>query len=243
MNQNHNESYTELRRGQIWHINPGTTTTTGCETWSNRPAIIVSNDVTCEKSNFVEVVYLTTQKRKHRLPTHVNVISGGKKAIALCEQIHTVDKQRIGFYISTVDAEAMQDVDRALLFSLGVANTAKPSTLFKKWANAAERYNIDLTEDYPKDTDETSDVNASCACKDDVNLQLKELASKMAVYKRMYQMEHDARVNYEKTFEEIKEPLQSLKNMHDLESVLSILDGIGKSANFAPDDELKEGML
>lgn len=242
---NENESYNELRKGQIWHINNGETTATGCETWSNRPALIVSNDVTCEKARFVEVVYLTTQKRKHRLPTHVSVISGTKKATALCEQIHTVDKSRIGFYIGTVDPETMLDIDRAIMFSFGIANTTKPSTLFKKWANAVDRYNIDLTEDYPKGSDDNEEVAAEIACltPNDVNLKLKECIHKMSVYKNLYKMEHATRVNMEKSLSEVRGSIQSLKNMYDLESVLSVLDAIGQSANTEDVNDSEEMFL
>lgn len=224
------QTNTELKKGQIWHINPGKTTTTGSETWSNRPAVIVSNNITCEKAKFVEVVYLTTQKRKHRLPTHVDVISGDKKAIALCEQTHTVDKSRIGFYIGSVDAASMLEIDKALMFALGIANTTKPSTLFKKWANAVERYNIDLTESEDTPNNFAAD-SIFIKDPDGVTVKIKELVHKCSVYKNMYKMEHTIRKNQENTFNEIKASLESLKNMYDLEKVLSALDKIGQSAS------------
>lgn len=224
------QTNTELKKGQIWHINPGKTTTTGSETWSNRPAIIVSNNVTCEKARFVEVVYLTTQKRKHRLPTHVDVISGDKKAIAMCEQTHTVDKSRIGFYIGSVDPTSMLEIDRALMFSLGIANTTKPSTIFKKWANAVDRYNVDLTES-ENQSDESAVNSDFIKNADGVTVKIKELVHKCAVYRNMYKMEHTIRKNQEETFNEVKKSLESLKNMYDLENVLSVLNKIGQSAS------------
>lgn len=232
-----NNFYNELARGQIWHINKGKTTTTGCEMWSNRPALIVGNDVDNKKADFVKVVYLTTQKRKHRLPTQIDVWSGNKKAIALCEQVHTVDKSRIGFYIGTVDAETMLDIDKALLFSFGIANTLKPSTLFKKWANAVDRYNIDLTEPYNEDSDDAVKTDIIATNEGDMNIKLKEMSCKLSAFKSLYKMEHDTRMIYEKGIEELKTYLNSLKNMHDLENALSVLDQISKFANLIPADE------
>lgn len=132
-----------IRRGEIYHIKAGNTTTTGYEMWPERPAVIISNDVACEKAGFVNVIYLTTQKRnKKPLPTHIEVMSGDKNATALCEQIYAVDKSRIGFKIGEITEEEMKNIEKAVMFSLGISNTVKPSTIFKKWANAVERYDI-----------------------------------------------------------------------------------------------------
>ena len=57
-----------VHRGEIYHIHE--IEVTGHEQHSDRPAIVVSNDVGNEHSPVVEVVYLTTQK-KNMLPTHV----------------------------------------------------------------------------------------------------------------------------------------------------------------------------
>lgn len=140
----HNVNNVSVKRKEIYHINAGSTTTTGYEMWPERPAIIISNDVACEKAGFVNVIYLTTQrKNKKPLPTHIPVLSGDKTAIALCEQIYAVDKSRIGFKIGEITEEEMKEIEKAVMFSLGIANTVKPSTIFKKWANAVERYGID----------------------------------------------------------------------------------------------------
>ena len=132
------------KKGEIWNIDQGDTTSTGTEIWANRPAIIVSNDATNAKAGFVNVVYLTTSP-KREMPYHIPVKSGDKMATALCEQIFAVDKSRISFYIDSISPEEMLEIDKALLFSLGISNSIKPNTLFKKWINAVSRYKIDLT--------------------------------------------------------------------------------------------------
>lgn len=214
----------ELKRGQIWQINSCNTTTTGCEMWADRPAIIISNDVTCAKAGFVNIVYLTTQKRKRRLPTHIDVVSGDKKAIALCEQIHTVDKKRIGFYIDTVESSVMTDIDRAIMFSLGIANTAKPSTIFKKWANAVERYDIDLTETESRLTDSDElEIKRILENGDDKLIELEGANNAIErtrmlyfLYRDLYQHEHLMRKEAESALKEIKDDIVLLeKRVHN----------------------------
>lgn len=148
---------TNVKRGEIWHIAKGKTGSTGCEMWSDRPALIVSNDVDNARAGFVNVVYLTTKTNKHKtLPYHIKVWSGNREATALCEQIHTVDKSRIDFYVGSVTEEELQEIDKALMFSLGISNTANPGTLYIKWANAVSRYDIDLSEN-PNEEEEHTD--------------------------------------------------------------------------------------
>lgn len=130
-----------VKKGEIWNINQGNTSSTGTEIWSNRPAIIVSNDATNQKAGFVNVVYLTT-KDKREMPYHIKINSGGKEAIAMCEQIFAVDKSRISFYVGEITSEELLEIDKALLFSLGISNSLKPNTLFTKWVNAVTRYNL-----------------------------------------------------------------------------------------------------
>lgn len=86
---------------------------------AGRPAIIVSNDTGNENAEIVEVVYLTTQPKKD-LPTHVSIRSTKYKSTALCEQITTVAKKRIGEYCGTCTEAEMEMVENAMLISLGI---------------------------------------------------------------------------------------------------------------------------
>jgi mRNA-degrading endonuclease toxin of MazEF toxin-antitoxin module len=91
---------------------------TGSEQRGERPALIVSNDTANEHAPIVTVVWLTTQEKKP-LPTHCEV-KGTEKSTALCENITTVSKERIGDFIrSATDAE-MQEVDRCIMVALGL---------------------------------------------------------------------------------------------------------------------------
>lgn len=102
----------------------------GSEQRSGRPAIIVSNPVCNEHSPVVEVVYLTCQY-KHRLPTHVRIESTGRRSTALCEQITSVDVSRLGDYKGHATDEEMQQIDAALLCSLGIHPLTQQATVEK----------------------------------------------------------------------------------------------------------------
>lgn len=118
-----------FHRGDIFYIER--TPSCGSEQQSGRPAIIVSNDIGNEHSGTVELVYLTTQQKRD-LPTHVQINSSTKTCVALCEQIHTVDKSRIGDYIGMCSLNEMESIDMALMISLGIDNYGSESEVVKE---------------------------------------------------------------------------------------------------------------
>ena len=83
-----------------------------------RPAVIVSNNMNNEFSNLVEVVYLTSQEKKP-FPSHVPVLCK-VPSTALCEQIDTVSKERLGNYVRKCTDEEMAAIEQGLLYSLGI---------------------------------------------------------------------------------------------------------------------------
>ena len=185
-----------VKKGEIWNIDQGKTTSTGTEIGANRPAIIVSNDATNMKAGFVNVVYLTTSNKRD-MPYHVPVKSGDKNAIALCEQIFAIDKSRISFYVGSLSEEEMLEVDKALLFSLGISNSLRPNTLFKKWLSAVTRYNIDLSGNplvstISNPTDKTLESNPN----DTVILEKHNLIKERDMYKELYESERRIRETY-----------------------------------------------
>lgn len=66
------------------------------------------------------------------MPTHVDVFCK-TPSTALCETIHTVEKDRIGTYVRTVSDEEMEGIERGLRRSLGMnasvasVNDAEPN--------------------------------------------------------------------------------------------------------------------
>lgn len=106
----------EVYRGDIFYVKK-TGPVTGSEQDAGRPAVIVSNEYGNEYSTIVEVVYLTKQE-KTPLPTHCTVVCK-VKSTALCEQIYTVSKERLGEYVKTCTEDEMAAIDRCLMISLG----------------------------------------------------------------------------------------------------------------------------
>lgn len=111
-----------MYRGDIYYINKFESV--GSEQFSGRPAIIVSNNKNNAASEVVEIVYLTTQP-KSDLPTHVTIRSLDKTSIAICEQITSISKQRIGDYIGRCTVDEMSMLDLALKISLGISDNAE----------------------------------------------------------------------------------------------------------------------
>lgn len=122
-------------RGQIYYVYPKDYT--GSERGGGRPAIIVSNDVGNEYSQVVEVVFLTTREKKP-LPTHVAINSAKYPSTALCEQIDSVDKERIGGYINEISQAEMKNIERALLVSLDISCNLKGSKALEAWRKLME---------------------------------------------------------------------------------------------------------
>lgn len=82
------------------------------------------------------MVYLTTQEKKP-LPTHVKINSSKYPSTVLCEQIDTVNKDKVGDYIGQCSMAEMKKIDAALAVSIGIGINIKSNDLVKKWAEAA----------------------------------------------------------------------------------------------------------
>lgn len=107
----------KIKRGDIFFTN-ATGTEIGSEQKFNRPAVIVSNNLGNHYSKNVEVVFLTT-KNKKPMPTHV-IVKSTVESTALCEEVTTVSKMRLGNYIRTCTPEEMAGIDKALRVSIGL---------------------------------------------------------------------------------------------------------------------------
>jgi len=109
----------DILRGDIFFIQKyDRYSDTGVIESEGRPAVIVSNNVHNEFSGLVEVVYLTSQEKKP-IPSHVPVMCK-VPSTALCEQIDTVSKERLGNYVRKCTDEEMAAIDKALMYSLGI---------------------------------------------------------------------------------------------------------------------------
>lgn len=106
------------KRGEIYYVKPSYDET-GSEMWSGRPGIIVSNNQSNKFSNQVMVVYLTT-KPKSNYPTNVPINTTGKPSTAICEQVVTVAKERLGEDKFVCTAKEMAEIDEALKIALAL---------------------------------------------------------------------------------------------------------------------------
>lgn len=119
----------EFYRGEIFYIR-NESKYSGNEQGGYRPAVIVSNDIGNNVAPILEVVYLTTQEKKP-LPTHVKICSAKYPSIALCEQIDTVNKDKVGDYIGQCSIAEMKWIDTALSVSIGIGTNIKGNELVK----------------------------------------------------------------------------------------------------------------
>ena len=83
-----------------------------------RPAIIVSEEHV-NHSNRVTVVFLTLQDRHREDHVPVNVL-GTDSSYAICDNLMTIYKDRLGRYIKTATEAEMQAIDREIKRCLGL---------------------------------------------------------------------------------------------------------------------------
>ena len=114
-----------MKRGEIYFINdePYNKNRRG-EMKANHPAVIVSSDELNEDADVrtVEVVYMTTLPQLN-IPTHVAINSSLKPSTLLCEQVHTVSKDRLSqIKLGQLTLNELEAMDAALAFSVGLTN-------------------------------------------------------------------------------------------------------------------------
>lgn len=110
-----------IKKGDIYFISQDENNSpTGNEMWANRPGVIVSNNLNNTHSNVVEVVYLTTNLKKLNIPTHVHIKNKNGQSVALCEQIHSIDKSRVKSYLDKVTYNELKQINKAIALSLNI---------------------------------------------------------------------------------------------------------------------------
>lgn len=112
-----------IKKGDIYFISQDENNSpTGNEMWANRPGVVVSNNLNNTHSNVVEVVYLTTNLKKLNIPTHVHIKNKNGQSVALCEQIHSIDKSRVKSYLDKVTYNELKQINKAIALSLNIEN-------------------------------------------------------------------------------------------------------------------------
>lgn len=113
-----------VRRGEIWWADFGTPR--GSEQGGQRPALIIQND-TGNTSSSTTIIAAITSKSKAPYPFHVEISAQEsglpQDSTILLEQILTISKTRLTRRAGVLSLARMNDVDRALQFSLGLPRT------------------------------------------------------------------------------------------------------------------------
>ena len=116
------EAIMNIKRGDIYYAD--LSPVIGSEQGGVRPVLIVQNNVGNKYSPTVIAAAITSQHEKSKMPTHINLNAEccglSKDSIVLLEQVRTIDKQRLKEKMGTIDAGAMNRVDKALSVSFGL---------------------------------------------------------------------------------------------------------------------------
>ena len=109
-----------LKRGDVIYVKASNYQPTGSEMWADRPAIIISNDINNKKSPVLQIVYTSTKINKENMKTHIRLHSLLKPSIAICEQIHSVDKSRITKTLTSINEDEMKQIEKAIKDNLNL---------------------------------------------------------------------------------------------------------------------------
>ena len=113
-----------IKRGELFYAN--LSPVVGSEQGGLCPVLIVQNDIGNKYSPTVIVAAITSKINKAKIPTHIELSATTygleKDSVVLLEQIRTLDKSRLEKKIGALDYKTMQNVNQALLISLGFYN-------------------------------------------------------------------------------------------------------------------------
>jgi len=157
----------------------------GNELWSNRPAVIVSNNVLNGRSGVVQIVYLSTAVRKRSGPTHVELPAADGKSgttMALCEQVHTVDASRLKRKMGVIPEDSVREIDAALALSLSIGRNPNTYSAFRKWEEHIKLHGIDIAEEINALSGLTTDQRV-----ESLTRALTLVATERDAYKSLYE--------------------------------------------------------
>lgn len=110
-----------IKRGELYYAD--LSPVVGSEQGDVRPVLVVQNDVGNKYSPTVIAAAVTSKINKAKLPTHIELPSSSyglqRDSVILLEQIRTLDKRRLKERIGELNDVTMNQVDKAILISLG----------------------------------------------------------------------------------------------------------------------------
>lgn len=118
-----------IKRGELYYAD--LSPVVGSEQGGVRPVLVVQNDVGNKYSPTVIAAAVTSKINKAKLPTHIELPSSSyglqRDSVILLEQIRTLDKRRLKERIGELNDVTMNQVDKAILISLGFTNNLTPN--------------------------------------------------------------------------------------------------------------------
>lgn len=111
-----------ILRGDIYYANLNPVI--GSEQGGVRPVLVIQNDIGNKYSPTTIIAAITSKIKRAKLPTHVELSATQfdleKDSVILLEQMRTIDKRRLKEKIAHLDDDIMNEVDQAILISLGL---------------------------------------------------------------------------------------------------------------------------
>lgn len=105
------------KRGEVWFANLGELDPSkGAEIQKSRPVLIIGNNIINQRRRTVLVVPLATSggKPEANPPITIGVSCGGKRGIAVIDQLRALDKQRLLSLIDTIHPGDLDLVAQAI---------------------------------------------------------------------------------------------------------------------------------
>ncbi|GAV11339.1 type II toxin-antitoxin system PemK/MazF family toxin [Paenibacillus sp. NAIST15-1] len=112
----------QYKRDDIWLADLGGSA--GSEQGGIRPVLLISNDIGNRFSPVVIGAVISSATTKKRMPTHVSLPANRhgliKDSFVGTEQLKTIDKWCLIEKLTTIDEETMDEINEALILSLGL---------------------------------------------------------------------------------------------------------------------------
>ena len=143
-----------MKKGEVYYVSKTAIESPGDYVIQpGRPAIVVSDTTLNNTQNVVSIVFLTS-KPKIASPAHFVTRCNGVTGTALCEEVVTIDKARLGKYVGSLSEHELEQLNNCLraVFCLGDSipyasneDLAKANVTIEKLKKQIDAYKTLLT--------------------------------------------------------------------------------------------------